>query len=126
MTSNNKQVTVNNSDSDGSDFKIPGDQPGEAPFDLELNDGAHYRWYVHIDNGWDQNIDVTVEGSHTMDAAGSNTLDSPASDGSTITVSSGSVDFFDGTTGHSILQLDVSPAADPTSGDLTVTFQRRK
>lgn len=121
-----KQYTVNHADSDGSTFKLPGDKPDEAPFDLEENQAQHWRWYIHIDNGWDQNVDVTVEGSHSQDAAGSNTLDSPAADGSAVTVSNGSVDFIDGTTNHSQLQLDVAPAADPTSGDLVVTIERRK
>lgn len=127
MTSNNKQVTISNTDrGDNSAFKVPGDEPGEAPFDLELNDAQHYRWYVHIENGWDTAVDVTVEGSHSQDAATNDTLDAPVTDGSTETVSSGSNDAFDGTTGHSLLQVDVNPSADPTSGDLVITFQRRK
>lgn len=121
-----KQYTVAHDDRDASTFKLPGDDPGEAPFDLETNEAQHWRWYIHIDNGWNQNVDVTVEGSHTDDAAGSNTLDSPAADGSAVTVNSDSTDFIDGTTGHSQLQLDVAPAGDPTSGNLVVTFQRRK
>lgn len=125
-SANTQQYTVNNSDSDGTTFKLPGDNPGEEPFNLELNDAQHYRWYVHVDNGWDVNADITVEGSHSLDSASNNTLDNPATDGSTVTVSSGGVDFFDGTTGHSLLQLNVAPAADPTTGDLTVTIQKRK
>lgn len=107
-SANTQQYTVNNADSDGSNFKLPGDQPGEEPFDLELNDAQHYRWYVHIDNGFDVSVDVTVEGSHVLDSAANDTLDSPVSDGSTITVSNGNVDFIDGTTGHSTLTTDAS------------------
>jgi hypothetical protein len=126
-SSNTQQYTVNHADRDGTDFKLPGDNPGEAPFSLDdTSESAFYHWYVHIDNGWDADIDATIEGSHSLDSATNDTLDSPTNDGATETISSGSVDFFDGTTNHAQIQLDISPLADPTSGDLVVTMERRK
>lgn len=126
-SANTQQYTVSNTDSDETSFKLPGDQPGEEPFGLDSGSQIEtFHWYVHIDNGWDVNIDVTVEGSHSLDDASGDTLDSPAIDGTTESISSASVDFFDGTTNHAQIQLDVDPAADPTSGDLVVTIERRK
>lgn len=121
-----QQYTVNNADSDGTAFKLPGDQPGEEPFSLNSNGAQEWVWYVHIDNGFDVNIDVTAEGSHSLDNASGNTLDNPVTDGATITVQSSGSDFFDGSTGHSKLQLGVDPAADPTTGELVVTMEKRK
>lgn len=125
-SANTQQYTVGNADSDGTSFKLPGDNPGEEPFSLNSNGAQEWVWYVHIDNGFDVNIDVTAEGSHSLDDATGNTLDSPAPDGTTITVTSGTVDFIDGSTGHSLLQLGVDPAADPTTGSLVVTIEKRK
>lgn len=125
-SANTQQYSVDNSDNDGSTFKLPGDNPGEEPFSLEGNFDQYYRWYIHVDNGWNQDVDVTAEGSHSLDSAGSDKLDSPVDDGGTITVSSTSADFIDGTTNHSQIQLNVAPAADPTSGVLTVTIEKRK
>jgi len=123
---NTQQYSVDNADSDGTAFKLPGDNPGEAVFETDSNNGQYWRWYVHIENGWDVDVDVTVEGSHSLDAATNNTLDSPAVDGATETITSGAIDFFDGTTNHSQLQLAVDPLADPSSGSLTVTIEKRK
>jgi len=118
------QFTVSNADSDGTTFAIPGDEPG-TPASYEIDDADHsvaYQWYVHINNGFDVDVDVTIRGSHYQDGSMANS----SADGATETVSSGTVDFFDGTTGHSFIELGVDPAADPTSGDLVVTFQRRE
>lgn len=123
----NRQVTIGNADrTNNNAFKVPGDEPNETPFQLDTHETHHYRWYVHVENGWDVNVDVTVEGSHSQDAAGSNTLDAPVTDGDAVTISSGTNDAFTGESGHSQLQLNVNPAGTPSSGDLTVTFQRRK
>lgn len=118
------QFVINNADSDGSVFAVPGDEPG-TPESYQIDDqdkGEQYVWYVHVQNGYDVDVDVTIKGSHYQDAAMANA----ASDGATETVSSGTVDFFDGTTKHSFIELEVDPLADPTSGDLTVTFQKRR
>lgn len=126
-SSNTQQYTVGNADSDGTQFKLPGEKPGEEPFSLDDTTQAnYYRWYVHVDNGWDVNIDVTVEGSHSLDPATNNTLDSASIDGITETINDTGVDFFDGETNHAQLQLDIAPAADPSTGELTVTIERRK
>jgi len=121
-----RQVTITNSDVTDTSFKVPGDQPGEEPYSLENNRAQQWDWYIHIENGFDADIDATVEGSHDGDGLTDNTLDSPATDGATENIVSGSIDFFDGTTQHSYIQVDVDPLSDPTSGDLVITFQARK
>jgi len=123
---NTRQVTIANGDVTGTSFKVPGDQPGERIINLENNEAQHWNWYIHIDNGFNEDVDVTVEGSHILDGLTNDTLDSPAVDGATETISSGSVDFFNGTTQHSYIQLDVDPLNDPTSGNLVITFQARR
>lgn len=40
---NTQQYTVDNTDSDGSTFVLPGDQPGEEPFDLDTNEEHNRR-----------------------------------------------------------------------------------
>lgn len=124
----NVQYTIANGDrSDNSAFTVPGDEDGGAGDDsVELDyhgtDDA-VDSYVHVENGWDVNVDVTVRGSHYLDS----TMASAADDGSSVAVSSGgSTDFFDVTSGHAYLELNVNPAGTPTSGDLTVTFQSRE
>jgi len=113
------QFTVDNADNDGSTVYLP----ASGGFELDRSDNTHrFEWYVHIDNGYDVDVDVTIEGTHYQDPE----MNSPAIDGATETVSSGGVDFFNGTTGHSFIRLEVVPAADPTSGSLTVTFQKRR
>lgn len=119
----NKQYTVDNADVATSAFTVPGDQPGtDSSFSVEdrdLNEGK--QWYIHVSNGFDQNVDVTVQGSHWSDES----MNNPVDDGATETISSGANGAFDGETGHSYLQVNVTPAADPTSGQLVVTFQSR-
>lgn len=118
------QFVIGNADSDGSTFSVPGDQPG-SPDSIEIDDAQHqdvHEWYIHVDNGWGVGVDATVRGTHYQDSA----MNNPADDGSAVTVNSGSADFFDGTTGHSFIELQIAPAADPTSGNLTVTFQTRE
>jgi hypothetical protein len=118
------QFTIGNADSDGAVFAVPGDQPGTpASFELDAAGNAEsYDRYVHINNGFDVDVDVTIKGSHYQDAV----MDNAASDGATETVSAGGIDFFDGSTNHSYIELEVDPLADPTSGELAVTFQKRE
>lgn len=123
---NSRQVTVANGDVTGTEFLVPGDHPGERPFDLNNNRAQEWNWYIHIDNGFDADIDVTIQGSHSNDDATNDTLDSPTVDGATETISSGTIDFFNGTTLHSYIQLNIDPLADPTSGELVVTFEARR
>lgn len=121
-----RQYTIGNGDrSDATAFTVPGDEDGGAgddSFPTEINETIATRWYVHVENGWDQNADVTVRGSRFDDSA----MDAAVDDGTAETINSGSNGAFDGTTGHSFLEVNVDPAGDPTSGDLVVTFQRRR
>lgn len=123
----NAQYTVANGDrTDNSAFTVPGDEDGGAgddSFQVEpdnLDKSQH--WYIHVDNGWNENAEVTAQGSHFDDSS----MDSPADDGTAETVNAGEVGVFDGETGHSYLQVNVNPAANPTSGNLVVTFQTRE
>lgn len=122
----NQQYTISNTDVGTSAFTVPGDQDGGAgddSFTVEPDNlDVGRQWYVHVDNGFNENVDVTVQGSHFLDES----MDSAVDDGATETVNSSSSGAFDGTTGHTYLQINVTPAADPTSGDLVVTFQSRE
>lgn len=124
----NAQYTIGNGDrTDDTAFTVPGDEDGgEGDDSFELNYGAADKAvesYVHIDNGWDQNVDVTLRGSHYDDSS----MSSAADDGSAVTVSSGGgTDFFDVTSNHGFIEVNVNPAANPSSGDLTITFQSRE
>lgn len=121
-----RQYTIAHDDrSDNSAFTVPGDEDGGAgddSFPTEINDTIYTRWYVHIENGWNENVDVTVRGSRFDDA----TMSAAADDGDAVTVNSGTNAAFDGASGHSYLDVNVNPAADPSSGDLVITFQRRR
>lgn len=119
----NAQYTVGNADVTGTAFAVPGDQPGtDQSFQVEPDNlSKGQQWYVHIENGFGVNVDVTVQGSHYADGA----MSAPVDDGVAETVSAGTNAAFDGETGHSFLQVNVDPAADPTTGTLTVTFQVR-
>ena len=117
------QYVIDNADSDGTAFVVPSDQPGGEP-SFEVDDIGHSKaqeWYIHIDNGWDVSADFVVRGSHQQDED----MTTPANDGTTITINAGNADFVNGTTGHSFIDLQVTPNADPASGELTVTFQTR-
>lgn len=121
----NAQFTVSNTArSDASVFTVPGDEPGTADsFRVdESGSGSKMHVYVHVDNGWDVNADVTLQGTHYNDDA----MDSPTDDGGSETVNSGTADVFDSDVAHSFVQVSVDPASAPTSGDLVVTFQARE
>lgn len=121
------QYTIDNSDrGNNNSFVVPGDEDGGAgddSFATGRDDrGMSSRWYIHIDNGWDTSVDVTPKGSHIFDSS----MSSSGEDGSAVTISSSDVDFIDGETGHSFLELKVNPSSAPTSGQLTITFQSRE
>jgi len=123
----NGQYIVSNTDrSDANAFTVPGDEDGGSG-DSSYQVEPETQWqrqhlYVHINNGWDVNVDVTLQGSHTFDESMSN----PADDGSAETINSGgNVGLFDTEVGHSYAQINVDPAGTPTSGELTITFQNR-
>lgn len=122
----NQQYVIDNSDrADSNAFNVPGDEDGgegDASFAVGEDDrGQSFDQYVHIDNGWDVNVDVTLRGSHFKDSA----MDNAADDGTAITISNSSTDFIDSTSSHTYLELNVDPAGTPTSGQLTITFQSR-
>ena len=123
----NEQYVIGNADrTDASVFTVPGDEDGGAGDDSfrveDLSQNKSHDSYVHIDNGFDVSVDVTLQGSHYLDGD----MSQAAVDGSALTVASGDSDFFDITSSHSYIEVSVDPATTPTSGDLTVTFQSRE
>lgn len=124
----NKQYVVSNADrTDANPFTVPGDEDGgEGDLSFEVDEsgvGDSMDAYVHIENGFDTNVDVTLQGSHFKDES----MSSAATDGSAVTISSGGgTDFFSVSSDHSYIEVSVDPAAIPSSGDLTVTFQSRE
>lgn len=118
-----QQYTISNGDiSTTNAFAVPGDKPGgDDSFVVDSFQEERGNSYVHIDNGLDENVDVLLQGSHEFD----DKIDSPADDGPTETVNSGDVGAFDSTVGHAYLQVEVTPAAVPSSGELVLTFQSR-
>lgn len=123
----NAQYTVSNGDRTTADpFSVPGDEDGgEGDVSFRVEDkplNKSHDSYVHIENGWDTNIDVTLQGSHYQDEQ----MDSAADDGQPETVNSGATNFFDITTSHTYIEVNVNPAAAPTDGNLVITFQSRE
>lgn len=120
----NAQWTINQSDrSDGNAFAVPGDTPGtDQSFRVQSKNLVNsHQVYVHIDNGWDQNVDVTVQGSHWQDEA----MDSAVADATAKTINSGTTDFVTVTEPHTFVEALVDPTSTPTSGDLVITIQSR-
>lgn len=116
----------NTARTDANAFTIPGDEDGGAGDDSfrvdEGGAGSKMHIYVHVDNGWDQNADVTLRGSHYNDES----MGSPVDDGTAETVNSDTANAFDSDVAHSFIEVNVDPASTPTSGDLVVTFQARE
>jgi len=113
------QYTVSADESDGSAFTLP-DAGG---FEVDNADASSlYHWYIHIDNGFDVGVDVTVQGTHAQDPG----MASPVSDGATETIAAGETSAFDGKTPHSYLRVEATPSGDPLAGELVVTFQKRR
>lgn len=124
--SNQQYVIGNAARTDASAFTVPGDEDGgegDDSFPVDES-GAESKMhiYVHVDNGWDQNVDVTLRGSHYLDGS----MASATDDGAAETINSGTTGAFDSEVGHSFAEVNVDPASAPTSGDLTVTFQVRE
>lgn len=123
----NAQYTISNTDrADATAFTVPGDEDGgegDLSFQVEKPTLAQsHDSYVHIENGFDTDVDVTLRGSHFTDESMSAAVD----DGTAITVSSGGgTDFFDIVSSHTYLEVSVDPATTPGSGSLTITFQSR-
>lgn len=127
MSDPNRKYTIAHDDrGDNNAFTVPGDEDGgeaDDSFPTEINQTIYTRWYIHIENGWDTDVDVTPRGSRYDDGA----MDAAADDGSSETVgSNGGTHAFHGESGHSYLDVNVDPVSNPTSGDLVITFQRRR
>lgn len=119
----NAQYTVGNADVGAETFPVPGAVSSDSSFQVEPEGLAKSRhWYVHVENGFDASVDVTIQGTNFNDEG----MTAPASDGATETISAGATAAFDGTTGHSYLRLSLTTNTDPTNGELTVTFQSRE
>jgi len=87
---------------------------------------ATYSWVAIVDNGFDVDVDVTVQFTTDDDEAFSKFITDD--DLTNLTVGSGTRDGFgDGVNDpYSFIRFEIDPASDPTSGDVTVTFQRRR
>lgn len=112
--------TIDNTDSDGSAVTT---QP------VELDNAAHsavYSWVVIVDNGFD--VDVDVEIQFTTDDDGSFNKYITDEDLSAITVASGTRDGFGDAQDEpfSYIRVEIDPATDPTTGEVEVTFQKRR
>lgn len=123
----NVTYTIDNSDrSNNNTFTVPGDEDGGAgddSFAVDTDDVRAWDWYIHIDNQWDVNVDVTPRGSHHEDS----TMAKAVEDGTTQTVNSGgNQHVFTGTSRHSYIDMQVNPAGTPSSGKLHIRLQRRK
>lgn len=121
------QYTIPNSArTDNSAFTVPGDEDGgegDGSFRVdETGSGSKMHIYVHVNNGWDTNVDITLRGSHYNDSA----MASATADGDPEVVNAGADAAFNSGTGHSFIEVNVGPTGTPSSGDLTVTFQARE
>lgn len=125
---------VPNAESDGSTFDLPDtDGSGEVDpngDDLENNTGeddaavaydvrGEDSALIKIVNGWDVNVDVTLQGT-TFDDAGA---DEPADDQTAKTISSGSTDYIAESEPWAYILASVAPASNPSSGTLKLVFQ---
>jgi hypothetical protein len=124
MTMANAQFTIDAADrADASIFNVPQDEPGTEDSVVVDDISSHHvqHWYVHVENGFDVNVDVIVKGSHYLDE----TLSSAVDDEVAKTVNSGTNTFLEGE-GHSYIGANIDPATTPSTGTLTVTFQTRE
>ena len=114
-------------------FKVPGDKTGYSPDDTKNPDQKSYKidgkrrkrakqYYVHVWNGWDENIQVQVRGSRFSDSEMSKSVVEQSEQ----LVESGSGHGFESDTGHSYIEVKISGLTDaPSSGVLEITFQDR-
>jgi len=103
------------------------DTAGEAvttDLDVVSND-IRYQWVAIIDNGFNVNVDVTVQFTTGDDASFSKFVTD--NDLSSITVPSGDRDGFGDASNNpwSYLRFEIDPSSDPTGGKVEVTWQRR-
>jgi len=117
---------------DSNVFVVPGDQVGETPRGTENPSQESYhidehnstvakRYYVHVKNGWDVDIDVSLNGSSFDDSDMSKAVKEQVSN----TIASDDKFVFEDSTGHSYLEVQIDPGSTPTSGKLEVVIQSR-
>lgn len=112
--------TIGNADSDGSAVTTQA---------FELDDTDHssvYSWVAIVDNGFDVDVDVTVQFTTDDDENFNKFITDTGLSG--VTVTSGTRDGFGDAQNEpfSYVRLEIDPAADPTSGNLEVTWQKRQ
>jgi len=120
---------VGNAQSDGTQFDLPDtDGSGETDpngDDLENNGGEGYDLRgqdyagVKIVNGYGVNVDVVLRGT-TFDDAG---MAEDVEDVAATTVSSGSNDWIRFGERWAYARITVTPASDPSSGELKAVYQ---
>lgn len=115
-----KVESFDNTDSDGTAFTT-------QPFAIDEDIDTVVSWLAIVDNAWDVNVDVTVQLT-TADDPEFNKYITDAGIAEGVTVTSGSRDGFGDADNEpfSYIRFEVTPAADPTTGTLEITWQRRR
>jgi len=117
---------------DSNVFVVPGDETGETPRGTEnpgqesyhIDDGNSVvakRYYVHVKNGWDVDIDVSLNGSSFDDSDMIKAVKEQVNN----TIASDDKFVFEDSTGHSYLEVQVEPGSTPGNGKLEVVIQSR-
>lgn len=115
--------TVDNTDVTHATFYVPGVNNVDKSFPVTPSTtNVKGTFYIHIENGFDTNVDLHLQGTHNRDE----NMTAPVQDANTETVERNTNGAFFGTTGHSYIRVEVTPASDPTSGEMTFTFQGRE
>ena len=125
-------IKAENIDSTDS-FKVPGDRAGHSPDDTKNPDQDSYRvdgkrrkhakhYYIHVWNGWDEEISVQVRGSRFSDSEMEKTVVEQQKQ----IIPEASGRGFESDTGHSYIEVEINGLTDaPSSGVLEITFQDR-
>jgi len=135
MASNRGAFYIKAEDVSSTDsFKVPGDRTGYTPDDTKNPEQLSYsidehrtdiskQYYVHVKNGWDANVDVSLNGSSFEDKE----MNKAILEQTSKTVSSGGgVQGFEDDTGHSFLEVEITNISGvPTEGVLEIVIQSR-
>lgn len=130
---------ISHEDLDGTETIVPKDEVGDAPsgkandsqtdYDLAA-DGEETRYYVHVINALDQDVNWNVLQSHMFDEEFENPVDIFDTD-KTVSAEAGASPGDDpGTAAYSgdehgsKFGVSLTPAADPTSGYIIVIIQK--
>jgi len=130
---------ISHEDLDGTEVIVPKDEVGEAPsgkanedqesYDLAF-DGEEHRYYVHVINALDQDVNWNIKQTHMFDEAFENPVDIFDSD-KTVSAEAGAnpgddsgTSAYSGDEHGSKFGVSLDPAADPTSGYIIVVIQR--